>query len=195
MDGGRAVGHEGAGRAVTSLSSSRRAALTLHALPAPDREWVLRQLDPHHRQVLNSHLQELEALGIVADARLVSDALRSVASPSVIPQWRRSLACQSADAVHACLQAEPPALIARVLAGGPWVWESGLLERLSPEQRARVEACRHDGLAACPALDDWILCELCERLGETEVVESPPRAAEPPRGAWGALVARIKEAR
>ncbi|HEY8880048.1 MAG TPA: hypothetical protein VIN03_20930 [Roseateles sp.] len=57
----------------------RRAALTLHALAAPDREWLLEQLPPTERASLRGLLVELRELGIPADAEVIRSALAEVA--------------------------------------------------------------------------------------------------------------------
>jgi hypothetical protein len=57
----------------------RRAALTLHALAAQDREWLLDQLPATDRTALNSLLAELQELGIPADADVIRSALAEAA--------------------------------------------------------------------------------------------------------------------
>ena len=60
----------------------RRAALTLHALAASDREWLLEQLPPAERATLRGLLAELQELGIPADAEVIRSALAE-AAPAV----------------------------------------------------------------------------------------------------------------
>lgn len=60
----------------------RRAALTLHALAVPDREWLLAQLPTAHRTALRGLLDELHELGIPADAAVIRAALAE-ATPAV----------------------------------------------------------------------------------------------------------------
>lgn len=57
----------------------RRAALTLHALAAQDREWLLEQLPAADRTVLGGLLAELQELGIAADADVIRSALAEAA--------------------------------------------------------------------------------------------------------------------
>lgn len=146
-----------------SLADIRRAALTLHALPAPDREWVLRRLDPHQQRLLGDQLRELQALGIVADDRLVRDALTQAPSEEATPAWKEMLRAADAERVHALIQNEPAALVARLLALGPWPWEADLMERLGPAGRAHVSA-RKAGVQRCAALDENLLSEFARRI-------------------------------
>lgn len=53
----------------------RRAALTLHALAAPDRDWLLDQLPVRARDALERLLVELRELEIPPDARVLRVAL------------------------------------------------------------------------------------------------------------------------
>jgi hypothetical protein len=57
----------------------RRAALTLHALAAPDRDWLLQQLPAPDRAALRGLLTELRELGIPADAGVIRSALAEAA--------------------------------------------------------------------------------------------------------------------
>lgn len=100
----------------------RRAALTLHALTAEDRDWLLRQLPPAHGQALEPLLEELKVLGIPQDQSLVQAALRS----------RRTMAepdLAQAQALYQALSHEDPVL------------QGQLLSLLAAEQRSAVLAC------------------------------------------------------
>ena len=64
----------------TEVSAGRRrAALTLHALAALDREWLLEQLPTAERVALRDLLAELQDLGIPADADVIHSALAEAA--------------------------------------------------------------------------------------------------------------------
>jgi CHAD domain-containing protein len=108
----------------------RRAALTLHALAAPDREWLLEQLPATDRTALRGLLAELRELGIPADADVIRSALAE-AAPQV-------------DASNA------PALAA-VLAREAESFRGVLLSLLRAEQRDAVLARWPDELQALPA--------------------------------------------
>ena len=63
----------------------RRAALTLHALAASDREWLLEQLPAEDRSTLRGLLAELRELGIPADAEVIRSALAEAAPKGAMP--------------------------------------------------------------------------------------------------------------
>ena len=156
----------------------RRAALTLHALAGPDRDWVLRRLDMQHQRQVQQHLGELEAMGLAADARLVEQALQQgAAAPE--PQWRSAL--RACDAQHLLdgLRGEPASLIARVLNNGPWPWEKAFLARLDKLERARVAKCRVHDLPESRELDETLLRALAARLALPVSAPAAPKR-------WGA---------
>jgi hypothetical protein len=167
----------------------RRAALTLHALSPQDRAWVLGRLEPQQQRALEEQLQDLEGLGIAADARLVTEALGDETAQSATRARRMALAAHSAQAVRAALQDEPAALIARVLDQGPWPWEVDFLAGLDAQRRVRISACRGSAPGGSE-LDEWLLGKLAERLGT-------PHSAAPAPSRTGALrqwLARLKGA-
>jgi hypothetical protein len=157
----------------------RRAALTLHALAEPDRDWVLRRLDTQQQRQVQQHLGELQALGIAADSRLVEQALQQGATVAE-PQWRNALRGCDPQRVHDALRGEPAALIARVLNNGPWPWEKPFLTRLDKLQRARVAKCRMQELPASRELDESLLRALAERLALPEA-DAPAATTRWPR--------------
>jgi len=69
----------------TPSAGQRRAALTLHALAAPDREWLLAQLPTPQGAALRGLLLELRDLGIPADASVIRTALAEAAPASPQP--------------------------------------------------------------------------------------------------------------
>jgi hypothetical protein len=119
----------------------RRAALTLHALAEPDREWVLAGLDAGSRDILRALLVELRGLGIPSDAELaqVDDAARAAVPPAAITPdgWLRSLDDQGVKALAQVLSAEPPQVTGTLVALADWPWRARLLEALG--DRARLE--------------------------------------------------------
>lgn len=138
---------------------ARHAALLLHAMPPLDRAWALEQLPPPQRVLLTGMLQELQQLGIPQDTALVDQAVASMGSPTSLhqtstapphardlPQPQTSLLAQlDADGCKALgllLGKEPAALIARLLALGPWPWEDELLSQLGPAKRRHIEKLR-----------------------------------------------------
>jgi hypothetical protein len=65
---------------------ARRAALLLHALPAPDRQWLLSRLDARQRQRQLGLLDELETLGVQVEPSDVA-ALLAPRLPEAPPDW------------------------------------------------------------------------------------------------------------
>jgi hypothetical protein len=151
------------------MSDSRRAALTLHALPPADRRWVLDRLAPHQRHVLAEHLAELDALRIPADPVLVRRALEQGRQNDGEPGWRDALDRCEASAVVEALRAEPAMLIARVLAAGPWSWSAPLRAALPGDQLAVVDDCLHKGQAVSLELDEWLLRAVLARCRPVEI--------------------------
>lgn len=93
---------------MTSLDPSpgyRRAALTLHALSAADRTWLLAQLPEAHRVALQSLLEELQSLQIPADETVIRTALEAAASSA-----------SDGRALAAVLEGEPSSMRAQLLA-------------------------------------------------------------------------------
>lgn len=96
------------------FSPLRKLAIRLAGSHAEDREWVLRQLDPDERRQVESLLEEINLLGLAADASVVealmSEESRSQSEPSR-PEHAELLALV-ARAEHAfwgglCLQLLP----------------------------------------------------------------------------------------
>ena len=166
-----------------NLLDARRAALTLHALPEADREWVLHRLDVGQQQLVNEQLLELKSLGVVADESLVRQALAQGAEREATLGWRKTLGLCDADRVFTLLQGEPATLIARVLAQGPWAWEAALLEQLGPSRRALVLAQR-DRVRPSAALDQCLLDELARRCGDVTVASHDMPLRPPVARGW-----------
>ncbi len=164
----------------------RRAALTLHALAAPDRDWVMRRLAPQQQHQLQQHLGELQSLGLTADTRLVEQALQQGATAPE-PQWRNALRACDAQRLHEGLRGEPAALIARLLNNSPGPWEEEFLARLDKLQRARVSECRTQDMPESRELDESLLRALAARLA------LPPPAAAPRRRPGSRLQARMRQ--
>lgn len=108
----------------------RRAALTLHALAAADREWLLEQLPHQDRLALRGLLAELRELGIPADGDVIRAALAE-AGPH-------------ADVANA--QA-----LAQVLSREAASWRGALLSLLPAAQQEAVLSQWPDELEAGPA--------------------------------------------
>lgn len=138
---------------------TRHAALLLHAMPPADRTWALEQLPPAQRAQLAALVEELQLLGIPRDPGLVDQAVNSMANPlsaqqaqdsdarsgDLLPSVRQLLAQLDSDGCRelaVLLRNEPPVLVARLLARGPWPWENELLAQLGPVKRRQLEKFR-----------------------------------------------------
>lgn len=165
------------------LVDARRAALTLHALPEEDREWVLRRLDPGQQQLVSEQLSELQALGVVADERLVRQALDQSGEREAPQGWQERLRLCDAASMLGLLQGEPASLIARVLALGPWPWEQAFLEHVGPTRRTEVLALR-DGVRRRAAPDEWLMTELARRCGSVAAGPDPTPLRPPRARGW-----------
>lgn len=174
-----------------NAANSRHAALTLHALPPADREWVLRRLDPQQQLVVEGHLEELRGLCIPAEADLVRSALQQSPPAESESAWRAALAARSGAEMNEVLRVEPVALVARLLDLGPWTWEADFLQCLTPAARARIAALRQRADAAAHELDAWLLREWAARLEPLARADTP--CAQPSRrralAAWWQRIA------
>jgi hypothetical protein len=115
---------------VQSQVAARRAALTIHALGEEDRAWMLGQLQPRQRAVLEPLLGELRELGVQADRsaleQIESDSPASVTAAARLgrlgrPEIRR---------LARLLEQEPPQLTRALLSAGDPAWRNALLKSL-----------------------------------------------------------------
>lgn len=93
----------------------RQAALTLHAMPASDRSWVLAALPPQEREQLHALLQELQALGIPADDTLVAGLAQDAVPGARADDWLQDLDARGAAALALVLHGEPREFTSAVL--------------------------------------------------------------------------------
>ena len=93
----------------------RQAALTLHAMPASDRSWVLAALPPQDRQQLHALLDELETLGIPADDSLVARLAQEAVPSAPVEDWLQDLDARGAAALALVLRSEPTEFASAVL--------------------------------------------------------------------------------
>jgi hypothetical protein len=164
----------------------RHAALLLHAMPAPDVDWLLGQLEAHDAARLRPLLDELRALGLPSQPDLLQPVRRpepSLASPSVpqdaqeLLRWLHGAAPQQLADV---LRNEPPGLVARLLDSADWPWRGAVLEAQGPHRRRQIEACC---VGTCPpALSQALLAALWPALRAAAAVPVP---AAPPAAPGG----------
>lgn len=122
------------------MSNARHAAMALHALAAPDREWMLSRLPGERAGEVRELLNELEALGLEADPAMVDRALRnSTARTAVeVPVPHAAIAAASAAQMLALLRGEPDRLVALVTSSAAWGWRPAFLAQLGPQRAERL---------------------------------------------------------
>lgn len=99
-------------RADATTPGLRRAALTLHALHAADRAWLLKQLAPDARNALQRLLDELNRLRLPRDRELIRAALQASKGDA-------ALAADAARALGRVLTDQPPRLQGLLLCALP----------------------------------------------------------------------------
>ncbi len=170
--------------------SARSAALLLHALATPDREWVLQKLEPSDRARLRPMLAELQEMGIPADPAIVERTLgampflvadSSQLSSSAVGRGQDRTSDANADqiarlrsgaptALAEVLRSEPPRVIATLFLIADWPWRAAVMAHLGPSVRGRVEIALADlkkdlaGVHSATALRASLLKQLCARL-------------------------------
>lgn len=173
------------------MSGARQAALTLHALPAGDRGWMLAQLPETQRAALQAMLDDLASLGIPADSQLVLEAATPTArpfEPKVAPVLTEagagsdieSIRSANAERLYAVLADEPVELIAMLLSLEDFVWRHELLAMLLPPKRGAIQKRTARPLA--PALSAAVAACIARRLRdlappELVMVDEPARMA------------------
>jgi hypothetical protein len=166
---------------------TRHAALLLHAMAPADRTWALERLPPVQREQLTALVEELQQIGIPRNRGLVDQAVASMQSPSPTQQVstseppptdlplpvRQLLTQLDADGrreLGVLLRNEPPMLVARLLALGPWPWENELLAHLGSVKRRQLETLRitpgpdHGANAMSNAILGMVGTHLCDAL-------------------------------
>jgi hypothetical protein len=175
-------GRPGAGiKAMNSPSPGgpRQAALTLHALPAEDRQWVFERLEPRQRQLLQPLLEELAELAFPRDRELIDLALKHPATePAQRPASDR-LAAASAQQVGALLKGEPPGLIAHLTAARAWPWANALRQTWDAPLREQVTLALRNlpPTSTDSRLVDWLIDDLTSRLAADVQAASGAQAA------------------
>ncbi len=180
-------------------TSSRHAALLLHAMPATDRQWLLAQLTPPERTPLVALLDELDALGMPADCAMLAKAIGTHAAPAKMEariespeQMRSALARVAPQRIVQMISAEPPALIAALLAIADWPWHQGVLVQLDPLTRQQVEDVLRQKSTCAPGLAEYIVVLLTQRLHDFPYQDTPAQQPE----SWRAvLCASLKSLR
>jgi hypothetical protein len=155
-------------------SAAHRAALTLHSLAGADRAWVLQALVPEQQATLESLLQELHDLGIPMDAGLLNGVVASQpgASPpgvAALQELRGAMVLRLASV----LAAEPPRVIAALLASRPWPWREQLLAALPSPLAAEIDRLT-TRMAAAGALQSSAVAEIARCMEATGAEQAAP---------------------
>ena len=112
-----------------------RAALTLHAMAANDRAWVLGALPESQRALLQPLLMELDALGVPKEQALIADLPEAAAVEAHGRPWLLNLDGEGVAALAVVLAGQPVQLTQALLAMHAWSWRAQLLETFGEEQR------------------------------------------------------------
>lgn len=167
------------------LDPLRSAALTLHALDAPDRQWLLEGLSQRQREMLLPLLEELQVLGIPGDPALLQELHPHGDTPAQSPAWPETLDPGEVATLARVLADEPVGLTRSLLAIRAWRWTPQLIAALDERRRQELEA-QPAARAPAPVLQSAILQALkmrCESL--------PPEAPRIPQGRWQRARSRL----
>lgn len=139
-----------------TAAGTRRAALLLHALPPPDRQWLLGSLPAAQRTALQSLLQELQTLGIEPDPGMLQRSLAPASHPlQELQPWQVAYLAR-------WLAAQPALVTVRLLAAHAWQWQGALLAQLPAPHAAAVRAGLR--LPRAPALEQAVLQVLVRQV-------------------------------
>lgn len=158
-------------------TAQRSAALLLHGMSEADRAWAWEQLGEPQRATLAPLLQELRELGVPRDQALVSELIAEV-PPQAAPARTARERVAAADAVQVAqlLCPEPALLARRLLALGPWPWQSQVLMALRAQHGEALEPMSDERVVPAPALDEALLERMAERLPDAMPAATSPGA-------------------
>jgi hypothetical protein len=154
---------------LASVGERRRAALTLHALHADDRNWVLAQLGPQ-RVELDALLAELTELGIPRDPELVNTALAASQRESMAQRSPKVSLKADSKALAKLLSAEPDAIALRCLALLDETQRAEVTTLLMGDKRVRLKSAAP--VTAAPALTAAIAQLVMTKLAAQTTAES-----------------------
>lgn len=161
----------------------RNAALKLHGLAAPDRDWILQQLPAHDNKTLSALLHELRALGIRPEQDLAEQAsgggvrqamLDGGGAAGGLAEALDALCAAPPDSIAALLAAEPEQMVAIVLSAYPWPWRARLLADYHVDKRHRLSRALQPVAPLKPRAQAELVKLLAERLAAL-----PPAARSP----------------
>lgn len=168
------------------MSESRRVALAVHVLASEDREWIVERFPADQRKVIETHLGELDSLGIEPDAEILNVALDDGRTSSVTGV----LLSARARSVFEVLQYEPIAVTVRLLSIRRWPWADDLVALFPEQQRPLLNGAHQGWQAAAPMLSQRII----ERLALHLEASSPePALRQRVTGWWDKLGRAIRK--
>lgn len=123
------------------MSGHRQAAVTLHALGADDRRWIMAALEPRDRIILDALLGELSELGFDgALMPLPAPAAGPAPAPARAGGTRTRIRQASAAQMAHVLEPEPVSLVRQVLGIEAWPWHDEFLALQSGPRLALLRA-------------------------------------------------------
>ena len=139
------------------MEQYQQAALSLHAMHASDRRWLLEQLPVSQRSRLASMLDELEQLGVPREPVLLEEVSNAQPAPSSVHPLVEPLRRQDARQLGRVLEAEPDA-VAVALLGRVGPWRDDVLAGLPAARREAIEGAL-DRVSPLPDSAYEALCE------------------------------------
>lgn len=146
----------------------RSAALTLHGLSAPDRQWLLAQLDPQHRTQLQILLDELVLLGIPSDPELVQVAIHRPKTTASQEESGRGVMVGTPESLAAILGGEPDSMIGIVLSTIDRSHAQEVLQKMPADRLGPIRAAIDRAPKSATALNEAILEAIRHRLVRNE---------------------------
>lgn len=172
-----------------ALRRQRSAALVLHSMSEADRAWALGELSEEEREVLRPLIEELQALGVRADAQGVSSVLgtlarvargRDASSPA-----HRQVSRAHPEQVAAVLSDEPVEVVRRLLAMASWPWRAEVVAILNARRGELFEAAPAMAGSTALALDQAVLARFAQQLsGQGQGAEWRATAGSPAGPGW-----------
>ncbi len=149
----------------------QQAALSLHAMHASDRQWLLDRLPVSQRSRLASMLDELEQLGVPREPVLLDEVSGEPPAPPVHPLAERLREHDARNLCHA-LESEPD-VVAVALLGRAGPWKRDVLAGMPPARRAAIE----EAVDRASPLPDRTYEALCDATLRCLELTAPGRTA------------------
>ena len=154
------------------MNGYRRAAMTLRALGAADREWLLSQLLPEERGRIATLIEELDKLDPDAEMQALSDLVRddvpepAPPSPELLsPSGPVAVVAQAQPEMMARVLAnEPDWLVARVCAIARWPWLPAFIAQLDSVRATRIAALMREAPPAKRTVERALMVAMETRL-------------------------------